>query len=196
MYDWLNKSLFAGTLPPVILNFSRKGRTYGFFAPSRWDDGSNVTHEISLNPSHLKERPAIEVASTLAHEMCHLWQHLYGTPSRTGYHNREWAEKMEEVGLIPSDTGEPGGKKTGQHMTHFIAPGGRFVAAFTAMPKEYLLPWQGIPERTSRTGGSPGGNTDRRKIKYSCPIGHGNVWGKPDLLLVCGVCGNDYVPEG
>jgi hypothetical protein len=33
---------------------------------------------------------------------------------------------MEEVGLIPSSTGAPGGKRTGQSMSHYIDPDGKF----------------------------------------------------------------------
>src|SRR4051812_7531081 len=94
-----NERLFGGALPPVLLNFSRKERrTRGFFAPNRWEKADRTTHEISLNPQLLKERSPIETAATLVHELCHLWQHVFGTPSRPGYHNREWAEKMEAVG--------------------------------------------------------------------------------------------------
>ncbi len=64
--------------------------------------------------------------------MCHLWQHHFGTPSRTGYHNKEWAAKMREVGLIPSDTGKPGGKDTGQKVSDYLEEGGRFERACTA----------------------------------------------------------------
>jgi hypothetical protein len=32
--------------------------------------------------------------STLFHEKAHLWQHHFGNPSRTGYHNKEWAACM------------------------------------------------------------------------------------------------------
>jgi hypothetical protein len=39
---------------------------------------------------------------------------------RGGYHDRVWGAKMEEVGLMPSNTGLPGGKKNGQQMTHYI----------------------------------------------------------------------------
>jgi hypothetical protein len=39
--------------------------------------------------------------------MVHLWQHHHGKPSRTGYHNKEWATMMKAVGLIPSDTAAP-----------------------------------------------------------------------------------------
>jgi hypothetical protein len=51
------------------------------------------------------------VLSTLVHEQAHLWQHHFGKPGRGRYHNREWAAKMVEIGLIPSATGEPGGKQ-------------------------------------------------------------------------------------
>jgi hypothetical protein len=29
---------------------------------------------------------------------------------------------MESIGLVPSNTGLPGGKRTGQQMTHYIMP--------------------------------------------------------------------------
>lgn len=192
MYDYFNRELFGGSLPSVLLNFSRLSRTYGFFAPERWrsSSGRAKTHEISLNPVHLMSRPAREVASTLVHEMVHLWQHEHGEPSRSGYHNKQWAEKMLAVGLHPSDTGEAGGKETGQHMSHYIEPGGPFDRAFARMPEAFLLPWRGVPEDESGRGGGGGGA--RNKIKYACPNGHGNVWGKPDLALICGVCTAPY----
>ena len=65
-------------------------------------------------------RDDIEWHSTLVHEMCHLWQEDFGKPSRGGYHNRQWADKMIQVGLMPTDTGEPGGQLTGQRVTHYI----------------------------------------------------------------------------
>jgi hypothetical protein len=184
MYDHFNRKLFAGSLPPVILNFSRKARSLGFFAAERWESGAQRTHEISINPAHLKARPAIETASTLVHEMVHLWQQEQGSPSRTGYHNHEWAAKMEAVGLMPSSTGEPGGRKVGQHMTHYIVEGGSFQRAFAEMPAEHLLPWMGVPE-PERDGG---GAVKRNKSKYTCPKCLANVWGKPDMVVICGPC--------
>ena len=50
----------------------------------------------------------------LVHEMTHLEQEEYGKPGKKGHHNREWVGLMERVGLIPSDTGAPGGKQTGR----------------------------------------------------------------------------------
>ena len=67
------------------------------------------TAEIALNPDTFEDRTDMEILNTLAHEMCHLWQHYFGKPSRGGYHNREWATMMEKIGLMPSSTSEPGG---------------------------------------------------------------------------------------
>ena len=55
-----------------------------------------TTDEIALNPATFHDRTAEEILSTLVHEMVHLWQHHFGTPSRASYHNREWAAKMKE----------------------------------------------------------------------------------------------------
>ncbi len=75
MYDYMNRTVFGGGLKPVILNFSRRAKTLGFFAPERWQrDGGEKAHEISLNPAYLATRKPRDVASTLVHEMVHLWQ--------------------------------------------------------------------------------------------------------------------------
>jgi hypothetical protein len=39
---------------------------------------------------------------------------------------------MERVGLMPSSTGEPGGKRTGQKVSHYILADGPFARAFAA----------------------------------------------------------------
>ena len=63
--------------------------------------------------------------------MVHLWQHIFGKPSRGRYHNVQWAKKMKEIGLYPSDTGEAGGKETGDKVSHYIINDGRFDVAAT-----------------------------------------------------------------
>ena len=73
--------------------------------------------------------------------MVSLWQYSHGTPGRRGYHNAEWADQMETLGLMPSATGHPGGKRTGSRMSYYIIPDGPFTRAFAALPPAYLLPW-------------------------------------------------------
>jgi hypothetical protein len=86
-----------------------------------------------LNPDSFIGRTDEQIVSTLAHEMKHLEQHRFGTPSKRGYHNKEWAASMKAIGLMPSNTGAVGGKETGQQMDHYIIPGGAFACAFAEL---------------------------------------------------------------
>ena len=185
-YDYFNEALFGDTLPGCLLNFSRKDkRVRGFYSPDRWESGESKSDEISLNPDLLK-RPLKEVMSTLVHEMVHLWQYDFGTPGRAGYHNREWGDKMEVIGLVPSNTGQPGGKRTGQQMTHVIVPGGPFDKAFSEMHDSCKLPWvsgsQVVANKATKVVS---------KIKYTCNGCGQNAWGKPALLVMCATCTDD-----
>jgi predicted SprT family Zn-dependent metalloprotease len=209
-YKYFNRKLFKNELPGCILNFSRLKGTHGFLAPERWKrigEKDFRTHEISLTPSTLYRSP-IEVFSTLVHEMCHLWQWDFGNPSRNGYHNKEWAAKMVEVGLIPSNTGKPQGKMTGQKMTHYIEEEGRYQKAFTRMPKKYILPFTSLEGEVMKSlieGAGSSSSEDehkkrlrklhpisRNKTKYSCPVCKVNVWGKPGLQIMCENCNESF----
>lgn len=182
-FDYYNKVLFNDNLPSCLLNFSRKNKNVmGFYSPKRWESGEQKADEISLNPDLLK-RPLQEVMGTLVHEMCHLWQCSYGQPSRSGYHNWEFAEKMEEVGLITSNTGEPGGKRVGQRMTHYVTDGGPFDVAFGFMPDSCKLPWVSGGQVAAKQAPKV-----ESKIKYTCPGCGQNAWGKPGLLILCAGC--------
>lgn len=189
-YRFFNEALFDSTLPPCLITLQRKSKTRGYFHGNRFvtRDGAEVADEIALNPSLFKERTVEQVLSTLVHEMVHLWQHHYGTPSRITYHNREWADKMEVVGLIPSDTGEPGGKRTGQRVTHYIAPDGPFERAVGV-----LLFEGGTLPYVQRTDDPVAAKKTASKTKFTCPVCHANAWGKPDLLLICGTDGGHMV---
>jgi hypothetical protein len=200
-FDYFNEVLFKNELPGVFLNFSRMPSAHGFFAPKRWyNQNKAIYHEISLTPTSMDRTPK-EVFATLVHEMVHHWQECFGTPSRRGYHNEEWADKMEEVGLIPTDNGSIEGKRTGQRVTHVIKAGGAFDKAFNQMAKEWSLPFQCTEGRFA--GQDPEEEDEikslrksqleerekKRKIKYSCSTCGVNAWGKPELNIVCGECG-------
>ena len=60
----------------------------------------------ALNADGFVGRSDEQICSTLAHGLCHLWQHVYGTPPSRGYHDREWSMKMRTIGLMPSSTGD------------------------------------------------------------------------------------------
>lgn len=75
--------------------------------------------------------------------MAHCWQFCLGTPSPNGYHNKEWAYKMMEIGLHPSTTGKPGGAITGMLMSDYVIEGGPFWAASIELIQKmkFQLPW-------------------------------------------------------
>ncbi len=193
LYDYFNRILFKGQLKPVLLNFSRHAGSLGFFAPERWEGAGGTHHEISLNPTWLKLRSLRETASTLVHEQVHCWQQEFGTPSKRGYHNEQWAAKMEEIGLMPSSTAAPGGARVGYRVSHYILEDGAFARAFAAMPKDLALPFlcfEGQP------GKRKGTKRAASKVKFTCPSCSANAWGKPSLRLTCGDCEETMIADG
>ena len=182
-FGFFNRELFSNELPRVLLTFSRRAFSSGFFASNTWKGLSEApTHEISLNPNTLKS-PLIEVYSTLVHEQVHLWQHEFGKPSTNNYHNREWSEKMESIGLIPSKTGRPGGEKTGRPMSHYISSGGLYEIAFNKMPTELHLPLENV---------RPDGKV-KNKIRHYCIECEYVAWTNIPCSLVCGTCGSKLI---
>lgn len=129
-FKFFNERLFDGELPKVMFELTNKKNVGGFFKSKSWQavDGTYV-HTIAVNPQYIVNSTPVELYGILVHEQTHMWQHLYGDEGRGNYHNKEWAEKMESIGLMPSDTGKPGGKKTGQTMSDYPIPGGLFDQA-------------------------------------------------------------------
>jgi predicted SprT family Zn-dependent metalloprotease len=182
-YDFFNTALFAGTLPQVLVTLQRRGRSYGYMAPDRFTGrlGTGVVHELALNPNHFTDRTDREILSTLVHEQVHVWQYTHGTPPRRGYHDREWAAKMRNIGLHPSHTGLPGGRQTGQHMTHYIVPGGAYDMDYDQLVQTgFALHWESPQHDHTAKRAS--------KTKYTCPHCGLNAWAKPGVVLVCGAC--------
>jgi hypothetical protein len=199
-YEHFNRELFGGALPECLITLQRKERrVLGYFWGQRFEEigeSGQRTDEIAMNPQHFKQRGIEQVLSTLAHEMAHQWQEHCGTPSRKAYHNREWAEKMENIGLMPSDTGKPGGNRTGQKMSHYVIPGGPFARACAALLSEgFRLAWGEIVAEVADDTGGGGGKRKGTRAKFTCPDCGANAWGKPELRLICGVCLVPMLPE-
>lgn len=128
VYDIYNQKLFNNELPGALLVICRKRNSKGFFSPARYANKEGVlADEIALNPEFFLVRSVEEVLSTLAHEMAHQFQFHFGNDVKSGYHNKEFSLKMEEIGLITSSTGYPGGDRVGERMTHYIAEDGPFI---------------------------------------------------------------------
>ena len=192
-YDFLNAELFGGSLPHVLVTFQRHAKAKGYFVADRFEGrGEKVTaHELAMNPDVFTNRTDQEILSTLAHEMVHVWQQVHGKPPRRAYHDKQWAGKMKEVGLYPTDTGAPGGKETGQSVTHYIIEGGAYQIAFAKLAATgFKLNWQSLPLTAERK------KKAASKTKYTCGTCGANAWAKPETSLICGTCYEDEDEEG
>lgn len=201
-YDYFNEELFDGQLKNCLITLQRKDkRSLGYFWFERFAEvkGKARTDEIAINPQRFTTAPLRDVLSTLVHEQVHLWQFHFGEASRKGYHNKQWGAKMKEVGLYPSNTGEVGGKETGQQMTHYIIEGGAFdKACKKLLSKKFMLKWGEIIDHAGDEGDDEGDKKEKNKtnrVKYTCPSCGTNVWGKPELSVMCGECEVPFQPE-
>lgn len=190
-YDWFNERLFGGSLPAVLITLVNKSKhNLGYFSPDKFNNRSSdtKTDELALNPANFAWRSDEQILSTLVHEQAHVWQQRYGTPSRNGYHNKEWGAKMDAIGLTPSNTGAVGGKRTGQQMDHFIVADGPFdLAVKELFASGYVLSWQ--------SNHNPKKATKVSKVKYTCPSCEQKAWAKPGSSLICGECEETMLSE-
>lgn len=187
-----NEELFDGELPPVVITLQRKTKARGYFSAKRLTENGVVRDEIALNPQYM-QRPVSEILSTLVHEMVHQWQFHHGETMGRG-HNREWADKMLEVGLQPVALNKQGApyepnKETGSKCTHEIIPG----ALFDALTGVLLASgWQFSVSDNALTDDQAKRKVAKRKTKYTCPSCEANVWGKPDMHIMCGDCDEPF----
>lgn len=207
-FEHFNERLFGSALPDCLLTLRSRGRQHGYHHAVRFVNAQGHTlDELALNPGHFTLRPPEQVLSTLVHEMVHHWQVHFGQPTRSNAHNRQWGQKMREVGLEPSSTGLPGGKTVGSSVSHFILPGGPFIAACRdLLSSGYQIPWydRHVPRSSSpaevhqaleRAGVAVPLSAAPVQLLTSLDSGEAAVFDPPAarpvtrIRYVCGLCG-------
>ena len=212
--------LFGNELSEPLITLARKPGMIGAFCANRFRSraGDNA-HEIILNPQYLSSRSDFVSLSTLAHEMAHQWREEFGPENRAGskgsrgYHDAIWAECMERIGLMPSDTGKSGGKRTGPRVSHYVIEDGPFAtAAQELLDSGFVIRWADRPSEDADqvAGGSDDGSGDaaskssgktkaRRKkkdrIAFSCMSCGQNAWAAPSARLKCAPCDELLIPK-
>jgi predicted SprT family Zn-dependent metalloprotease len=192
-FHFFNERLFYSRLPAPHFTVHRKRGAHGYFWAEQFKnrDTGEQLDEIALNPDTMG-RTLPEVLSTLVHEMVHLRQQHEGKPSN-GSHNKEWANMMDEIGLIPTSTGEEGGKRTGRKVAHMIDPDGHFAIMCEQLLKTgFVLPWFTDP---SLRGERKAKKKDLSKLCHECPSCAAKAWAKQGSKLICGECGTEMLAE-
>lgn len=102
--DYFNLKFFKDQpVPKPFITFERTTVTnFGQYVPKR--NAFGVKENININKAHLN-RPLWGILSTLLHEMVHSWQALYGKPSKSWFHNKEFHGKMAQFGILCNGKG-------------------------------------------------------------------------------------------
>lgn len=202
VYQYFNVRLFDGKLPGCNITNTRHRGTLGYFKRNAFADKSGIVcHEISINPAGVAVYGDAEAFGTLAHEMGHLAREEFCPPNRTGkkgargYHDRQWAAVMQRIGLMPSDTGKPGGKKTGFRVSHYVIEGGPFDIACRELLLTYFeIPWADNPAHIDALAACPTGQTSEdltpksTRARFICQQCDLKAWSRYSAKLDCGKC--------
>jgi len=202
-YRYFNERLFGGGLPDCVITNTRRRRTLGYFRSRAFaDKGGAIAHEISINPTHAALDGDFDALSTLVHEMAHLWREEFGPANRNGrkgsrgYHDRVWGRKMEEIGLMPSATGRPDGRKTGFQMSHYIIDGGPFdLVCRELLISDFVITWADNPAHltamSAASGDAPEAAPEPQattRARFTCHQCNQKAWAKFSAKLICGEC--------
>jgi hypothetical protein len=72
--------------------------TLGYFRPGR--NGFGLINEIAVNLRHISEETYWRALATLLHELLHAEQEVSGAPGKGNYHNKEFRNRAESLGLL------------------------------------------------------------------------------------------------
>lgn len=92
-------------VPALMLDRLRR-RCCGHFRRGR--NGFGLLHEIAINEMHISKTQHWDVLVTLLHELLHAEQEIAGKPGCSNYHNKEYRERAEALGLIVDHWGHTG----------------------------------------------------------------------------------------
>ena len=149
IFDEFNQKLFEEILgdfvPDCIITLQHKSNMYAEMKPSSYIDlsSNNKVNEICINPQWFGVKPRIEILQYIAHQMVHVYQHAHGEPAGKGKHNEQFLDFMNAIGLMPSDTGMPGGKELGgKKVLNYPIPDGAFLKVANELAEsKHLVSW-------------------------------------------------------
>ena len=133
---------------------------------------------INLNRTNLN-RPLWEILTTLLHEMTHSWQVMYGKPSNSWFHNKEFTLKMMDFGIVCTSNGCHNG--VGDPFVFLLKKHGIVFNSVMRSESDNILK---IPPRAKPKGKS-------KLKKWSCRCTNIRVAVK-EFEAKCLKCGNEF----
>ncbi|GHU98577.1 hypothetical protein FACS1894211_02550 [Clostridia bacterium] len=184
-YDFADTELFhiGGERPQITIQTRGKRPALGWYSRSEiWDCAAVKRHEINISAETLN-RPIVDTACTLLHEMVHHYNLVHGVQdvSRQGrWHNKKFKESAEKHGLIVSM-----GDKIGYSVT---ALGEVALGVVERAIASGILPADGIALCRQVEAERPKKPRESTVVKYECPECGATVRGKSGLRFVCLNC--------
>ena len=207
--DRINRVLFGGALPDRIVTYNRRAGAKGYFRSDAFQErDGRIVDQIALNPTFIAVTDPYEVLRSITRLCMRQWREKIcaraqrGRPGTPGYCDRHWAREMARIGLQPSSTGEPGGRKTGYNIGDYVIEGG----PFDLLAREMLIAGEDLAWHDSRSSvaeelgpsmaaGSKGSGGRRHgkhrrqtRAKFTCPKCALNAYAKRSAKLICGTC--------
>ena len=198
-YDVYNKAFFDNKLTDCIITLGKKANAFGVYMPNRWIEKNpkktinplvenvDIAPEIRMVPTTFKNRTTKEILSTLAHEQVHHWRAtLCEKPKRKRGHDKYWAQKMEEIGLMPYNIKNPE-KKTGYQCSHNIIPGGLFDQITNELITNGLEIKYYFNDKSTKKY-----KPRIKKVKYICNDCETEIFGTMGLSIQCNECETNF----
>jgi hypothetical protein len=191
LYQWtdrFNDRFFALKMPEALLSFERLDvRILAAYTLKRNPQG--LLYEITFNTHHLG-RPMWETLETLMHEYVQLWQQNLGEhPVERNYHNREFVDQCEALGLHPAIG-------TGVHTHPASGCFAEFVKAYgvpePVATSDIILDGKGRPLDWWYLSGDHERRGSSTLTKWSCGCQNVRV-GTKEFYASCTRCGHAFV---
>jgi len=113
--------------------------------------------------------------------MAHSWQYMYGNPSKSWFHNKEFQFKMLQLGIVINNKG-----------CHMGVTG-----EFVFMLQKHGIDFSSVPDFGAAKGmiqippkDKPKGKSKLRK--WECGCGQSARVGKKDFHATCDLCGEQF----
>ena len=183
--DWYMKDLFRELhrwaaifdaefkleIPQIAICVDPLRRAYGHFRAG--PNGFGLSSEIAINENYLGKRPFWEVLGTLLHEQLHAWQEAHGKPGRGNYHNKQFCQKADSLGLVVDNKG----------VTQYRTP-----SAFTELLEQHGIHVPDLPQPVTVARRRPRMGTSKLKLWF-CGCTRVRV-AVADFWAKCLKCGN------